>query len=131
LVHSLEQKLQQGEVPTMEDVRVLRQFRWVLTAKDDAVVDQAAVVMGKRRCLDHGRALALTTGAIGGLVPKAGGKRPRPAPAPSGSAESFTGKVPAAESGAKAGVPAAKGTAVASTPSPVLTQQSLLALFNR
>jgi hypothetical protein len=132
LVQSLQQKLQQDDVPpTMEDVKVLRQFRWILTAKDEEVVDHAAVVMGKRRCLDHGRALALTIGAIGGVGSKAGGKRPKPALAPSGSAESFTGKVLAGESVAKAGVPASKGTAVASTPSPVLTQQSLLALFSR
>jgi hypothetical protein len=76
----------------MEDVIVLRQFRWVLTAKDEAVVDKAAVVVGKRRCLHHGKALALTQGPVRGGALIACCKRPRLQASPAGVAEGLPAK---------------------------------------
>jgi hypothetical protein len=118
-------------VPTMEDVIVLRQLRWVLTATDEAVVDKAAVVMRKRRCLDHGKALALTTGPARGGPPTACGKRPRLPASLAGVAEGLPAKQPSGESVDKAGGPAARPTAVSTTLPPALTQQSILAIINK
>ena len=90
-------------MPTMEDVIVLRQLRWVLTATDEAVVDKAAVVMRKRRCLDPGKALALTTGLVRGGPPIACGKRPRLPASRAGVAEGLPAKLPSGERADKAG----------------------------
>jgi len=95
--------MQEDEEPTMEDGIVLRQLQWVLTATDEAVVDKAAVVMRKRRCLDHGKALALTTGPLRGGPLIMCGKGPRLQASPAGVAEGLPAKQPSGESVDKAG----------------------------